>query len=38
VEALYSDTDVVHIDITIIYEDGRRSHVKTDLHIRTVED
>jgi long-chain acyl-CoA synthetase len=38
VEALYSDTDVVHIDTTIIYEDGRRSHVKTDLHIRTVED
>jgi long-chain acyl-CoA synthetase len=38
VEALYSDMDVVHIDTTITYEDGRKSHIKTDLHIRTVKD
>jgi len=36
VEALYSDKDVVHIDTTITYEDGRKSHIKTDLHIRIV--
>jgi long-chain acyl-CoA synthetase len=36
VEALYSDADVVHIDTTITYEDGRKSHIKTDLHIRKV--
>jgi len=38
VEALYSETDVVHIDTTITYEDGRKSHIKTDLHIRQVTD
>jgi long-chain acyl-CoA synthetase len=38
VQALYSDTDVVHIDTTITYEDGRKSHIKTDLHIRKVTD
>ena len=38
VEALCSDTDVVHIDTTITYEDGRKSRIKTDLHIRTVSD
>ena len=38
VEALYSDKDVVHIDTTITYEDGRKSHIKTDLHIRQVKD
>ncbi|MBW2172137.1 MAG: AMP-binding protein [Deltaproteobacteria bacterium] len=38
VEALYSDGDVVHIDTTITYEDGRKSHIKTDLHIRNVSD
>jgi long-chain acyl-CoA synthetase len=38
VEALYSATDVVHIDTTITYEDGRKSHIKTDLHIRNVGD
>jgi long-chain acyl-CoA synthetase len=37
-EALYSDTDAVHIDTTIKYEDGRESHIKTDLHIRNVKD
>ncbi len=36
VNALYSDSDVVHIDTSITYEDGRKSHIKTDLHIRTV--
>ena len=36
VAALYADTDVVHIDTTITYEDGRKAHIKTDLHIRTV--
>jgi long-chain acyl-CoA synthetase len=38
VEALYSDADVVHIDTTITYEDGRKSHIKTDLQIRKVAD
>jgi long-chain acyl-CoA synthetase len=34
--ALYSDSDTVHIDTTIKYEDGRQAHIKTDLHIRTI--
>jgi long-chain acyl-CoA synthetase len=38
VNALYSDTDVVHIDTTIKYEDGRQVHIKTDLHVRKVKD
>ncbi|MGD8757901.1 MAG: AMP-binding protein, partial [Deltaproteobacteria bacterium] len=38
VAALYADTDVVHIDTTITYEDGRKTHIKTDLHIRTVRE
>ncbi|MDP2862312.1 MAG: AMP-binding protein [Desulfobacterales bacterium] len=38
VGALYSDTDVVHIDTTIKYEDGRQIHIKNDLHIRKVKD
>lgn len=38
VSALYSETDVVHIDTTITYEDGRQSRIKTDLHIRQVSD
>ena len=38
VSALYSETDVVHIDTTITYEDGRKSRIKTDLHIRQVSD
>jgi len=37
VDSLYSDNDVVHIDTTITYEDGRKSHIKTDLHIRSIE-
>ena len=36
VNALYGDTDTVHIDTTIKYEDGRKAHIKTDLHIRHV--
>ena len=38
VGTLYSDQDVVHIDTTITYEDGRKSHIKTDLHIRALKD
>jgi long-chain acyl-CoA synthetase len=36
VDALYSDAGSVHIDTTIRYEDGRESHIKTDLTIRNV--
>lgn len=35
--ALYSDADSVHIDTEIKYEDGRKAHIITDLHIRLVE-
>ena len=38
VSSLYSDKDLVHIDTTITYEDGRKSHIKTDLHIKNVGD
>ncbi|MBU0988025.1 MAG: AMP-binding protein [Proteobacteria bacterium] len=37
-DALYSDEDSVHIDTTIKYEDGREAHIKTDLHVRIVQD
>jgi len=37
VEALYSDSQDVHIDTTIKYEDGREAHIVTDLHIRKVK-
>jgi long-chain acyl-CoA synthetase len=37
VNALYSDVDSVHIDTTIKYEDGRESHIKTDLQVKKVE-
>jgi len=33
VAALYSDSQSVHIDTTIKYEDGRQSHIKTDMRI-----
>lgn len=33
VDALYAETDSVHIDTTIKYEDGRRAHIKTDMTI-----
>jgi len=36
-EGLYSDADMVHIDTTINYEDGRQSHIKIDLHICKVK-
>ncbi len=38
VSALYSDKDVVHIDTTIKYEDGREARIITDMQIRTVRD
>jgi long-chain acyl-CoA synthetase len=38
IEALYINDDDVHIDTTIKYEDGREAHIKTDLHIRKVEE
>ena len=34
VDTLYSTRDKVHIDTMIKYEDGRQSHIKTDLVIR----
>ena len=37
VSALYSDADIVHIDTTIKYEDGRQVHIKNDLQIRKVK-
>jgi long-chain acyl-CoA synthetase len=33
IQALYSDTDEVHIDTTIKYEDGRESNINIDLCI-----
>lgn len=36
VDALYSDIDLVHMDTTITYEDGREQRIKTDLNIRKV--
>ena len=36
VNALYRDVDAVHIDTTIKYEDGRETHIKTDLRIKTL--
>ena len=36
VNALYSDSDIVHIDTTIKYEDGRESNIRTDLTIRKI--
>ncbi len=38
IEALYADAEVVNIDTTIKYEDGRSSHIKTDLYIRKLGD
>ncbi len=38
IDALYSDANMVHIDTTINYEDGREAHIKTDMHIRKVID
>jgi len=36
VGALYADTDVVHMDTAITYEDGREQRIRTDLHIREI--
>jgi long-chain acyl-CoA synthetase len=37
-QALYADTNTVHIDTTIKYEDGRTAHIKTDLTIKKLID
>jgi long-chain acyl-CoA synthetase len=34
--SLYSEADVVHMDTTITYEDGREQRIKMDLRIRNV--
>jgi len=36
--ALYSEVEMVHIDTTINYEDGREAHIKTDMHLRKVKE
>ena len=36
VAGLYSDSEVVHMDTTITYEDGRGQRIKTDLHIQNI--
>lgn len=36
VDALYTKTDVVHMDTTITYEDGREQRIKTDLRIQKI--
>jgi long-chain acyl-CoA synthetase len=36
VDALYADTDTVHMDTTITYEDGREQRIKTDLRIQRI--
>jgi long-chain acyl-CoA synthetase len=36
VNGLYSEKDVVHMDTTITYEDGREQRIKMDLRIRNV--
>ncbi|MBI4775346.1 MAG: AMP-binding protein [Deltaproteobacteria bacterium] len=33
VEGLYGDQEIIHIDTTIKYEDGRETHIKTDLRV-----
>lgn len=38
VDTLYSENNMVHIDTTITYENGRQAHIKSDLHIRKVTD
>ena len=37
-DALYSDADMVHIDTTIKYEDGREAHIQTDMQIKKAID
>jgi long-chain acyl-CoA synthetase len=36
IDALYLDTDIVHLDMTITYEDGRMQSIKTDLRIQEI--
>ncbi len=36
VDGLYSERDVVHMDTTITYEDGREQRIKTDLRIQKI--
>jgi len=36
VSGLYSDTENVHMDTTITYENGREVHIKTDLRVMDV--
>ena len=36
VDALYGDVDIVHMDTTITYEDGREQRIKTDLRIQSL--
>jgi long-chain acyl-CoA synthetase len=36
VNGLYSDTNKVHMDTSITYEDGRVVHIKTDLRVMEV--
>jgi long-chain acyl-CoA synthetase len=36
VNGLYSDTHTVHMDTNITYEDGRVTHIKTDLKVKEV--
>lgn len=36
VGGLYSDDEVVHMDTTITYEDGREQRIKTDLRIQKI--
>jgi long-chain acyl-CoA synthetase len=38
VNGLYLDSDTVHMDTTITYEDGRVSNIKTDLKIEEILD
>jgi len=38
IDALYSDGESVHIDTTIKYEDGRQSHITTDMRIRRIDE
>ncbi|MCP4681750.1 MAG: long-chain fatty acid--CoA ligase [Desulfobacterales bacterium] len=35
-DALYTDTDTVHMDTKITYEDGREQHIEIDLRIQKV--
>ncbi len=36
VDNLYEDTEAVHLDMTITYEDGRMQPIKTDLRIQEI--